>query len=180
MLRSRLLHAVVVVTLLAIPLLLLGDRALAIQDSEDKVWFGPVGIGVGEAARINVYGIGNPDVIGNPNETPWTFVVRVFNRQGAVVQGGSLRVATGAIGSFEIIGNPDERTGISVPAAVRRTLRAEIVGFNPQPDPPGKYAATFEVYNVLTGRTSILLGGPDTLPAGLLVPPPGAIGGGER
>lgn len=106
--------------------------------------------------------------------------MRVFNRQGAVVQGGSFQVAPGAIGSFEIIGNPDERTGIAVPTAVRRTLRAEIVGFNPQPDPPGKYAATFEVYSLLTGRTSILLGGPDTLPAEILVPPAGAIGGGQR
>jgi hypothetical protein len=32
-------------------LLLFGERALAIQDSEDKVLFGPVGIGVGEGAR---------------------------------------------------------------------------------------------------------------------------------
>ena len=174
MLRSRLLHAAAVVALLAIPLMLFGDRALAIQDSEDKVWFGPVGIATGEGARINVYGIGNPDI------TPWTFVIRIFDRQGTVVQGGSLQVATGAIGSFEIIGNPNERIGISVPAAARRTLRAEVVGFNPQPDPPGKYAVTFEVYSLLTGRTSILLGGPDTLPAALLVPPPGTIGGAER
>ena len=48
----------------------------------------------------------------------------------------------------------------------RRTFRAEIVGFNPQPDPPGKWAATLEVVDRLSGRTSILLGGPDTLPAG--------------
>ncbi len=54
----------------------------------------------------------------------------------------------------------------------RRTLRAEIVGFNPQPDPPGKYAATLEVYSQLTGHTSLLIGNPDTLPPvpGIVVP----------
>ena len=51
-------------------------------------------------------------------------------------------------------------------------MRAEIVGFNPQPDPPGKYAATLEVYSLLTGHTSLLIGGPDTLPPvpGIVVP----------
>ena len=47
---------------------------------------------------------------------------------------------------------------------------AEIVGFNPQPDPPGRYTATFEVYSLVTGYTSILLGGPDTLPPPGIVP----------
>ena len=53
-------------------------------------------------------------------------------------------------------------------------FRAEIVGFNPQPDPPGKWAVTLEVVDRLTGRTSLLLGGPDTLPAAQIVTPPGA------
>jgi hypothetical protein len=158
MLRSRWIHAVVGVAALATPLFLLGDRAHAIQDSEDKVWFGPVGIAVGEGARLNV------STIGNPNDAPWTFVVRVFNRQGTVVQSGKFQVAPGAIGSFVITGTPDEGTGIAA-LPVRRTLRAEIVGFNPQPDPPGQYLATMEVYNLLTGRTSIFVGNPDTVPA---------------
>jgi hypothetical protein len=164
MVRSRLIHALVAVALLAAPLLLFGDRALAIQDSEDKVWFGPVGLAVGDGARINVVAIGNPDIIGNPDEAPWTFVMRVFDRQGRVVQSERLDVARGVIGSFEIIGNPNERPGISA-LAVRRTLRAEIVGFNPQPDPPGQYMATMEIYNVLNGRTSIFIGNPDVVPA---------------
>jgi hypothetical protein len=156
--RSRLLHVVIVVGLLATALFLVGDRALAIQDSEDKVLFGPFGLGTGEGARISVY------AIGNPNDAPWAFVARVFNRQGAVVQEAKFQVAPGAIGSFEIIGNPNERTSISA-VAVRQTLRAEIVGFNPQPDPPGKYAATLEVYSLLSGRTSLFIGNPDILPA---------------
>jgi hypothetical protein len=57
----------------------------------------------------------------------------------------------------------------------RRTLRAEIVVLQPPPEPdkPDKYAATFEVYSLVTGHTSLLLGGPDTLPAAQIVEPPG-------
>jgi hypothetical protein len=163
MLRSRRLHAVIVLALLAAPLLVFSDRAFAIQDSEDKVWFGPVGLGLGQGARISVY------TIGDPNERPWEFAVRVFNRRGEAVQERKFQVDAGAIASLEIdpAAFPADRLG-------RRTLRAEIVGFNPQPDPPGKYAVTFEVYSQVTGHTSILLGGPDTLPAAQIVTPPGS------
>ena len=175
MLRSRLIHGFTIVALLATPLFLFGKRALAVQDSEDKVLFGPISLATGEGARINVYTVGNPDT------APWTFVVRVFNRQGAIVQGGKFQVAPGAIGSFEISSKADERTALAA-LPVRQTLRAEIVGLQPPPDgdqpPPDpesvqKYAATLEVYNLLTGRTSILLGGPDTLPAATHVLTPG-------
>ena len=126
-----------------------------------RVLFGPVGIGVGQAARVNVY------AIGNPNESPWLFIVRIFSRTGELVREGKFEVAPGAIGSFDInLG----AGGISVPDRLgRRTIRAEIVGFNPQPDPPGKYVATLEVYSSLTGHTSILIGNPDEIPA---QPPP--------
>ena len=46
-----------------------------------------------------------------------------------------------------------------------RDFAAEIVGSNPQPDPPGKWAATLEVVDRLLRRTSILIGDPDILPA---------------
>jgi hypothetical protein len=170
-------------------LLLFADRVLAVQDSEDKVLFGPIGIGVGEGARLNV------SAIGNPNEAPWTFVVRIFNRNGAVVQAGKFQVAPGAIGSFEIIGNPDERPGISV-LPLRRTIRAEIVGIQPPPEPdqpppdpdspppdpdrPGQYVATLEVYNLLNGRTSILIGNPDVVPARQSPPPEPDVPGVNR
>ena len=164
MLRSRLVQTFVVLALLGAPLFLFSQRALAIQDSEDKVWFGPVGITPGERALVNIYAIGNPNEVGNPNETPWLFLVRVFDPRGALVQEQKLQLAAGAIGSVALAVQEDMNT--TVPRLGRRTFRAEIVGFNPQPDPPGKWAATLEIVDRLTGRTSILLGGPDTLPAG--------------
>ena len=162
MLRSRLVRATTALALLVIPLTFFTGRGLAVVGPEYRVLFGPVAVGVGQGARVNVYAIGNPD------ESPWEFGVRIFNPRGEVVQERRFRVAPGAIGSFEInIGNPDvfpmDRLG-------RRTLRAEIVGFNPQPDPPGRYTATFEIYSLVTGYTSILLGGPDTLPPPGIVP----------
>jgi hypothetical protein len=172
MLRSRLVHAFVVIALLAAPLFLFSPRALAIQDSEDKVWFGPVGITPGQRALVNIYAIGNPDTIGNPDITPWNFVVRVFDRRGGLVQERRLQLAAGVIGSLEVaVTDPEDL--IATPLS-RRTFRAEIVGFNPQPDPPGKWAVTLEVVDRLTGRTSLLLGGPDTLPAAQVVTPPGS------
>ena len=166
MFRSRLVRVLVVVALLATPLVLFSDRALAIQDSEDKVWFGPVTVGAGQGARINVYGIGNPD------ESPWEFGVRIYNRRGEVTQERKFQIAPGVIASFEVnMGDsdifPSDRLG-------RRTMRAEIVGFNPQPDPPGKYAATMEVYSQVTGHTSLFIGNPDILPAAQIINPPGS------
>jgi hypothetical protein len=153
-------------------LFLFGDRAVAIQDSEDKVWFGPVGITPGERALVNVYAIGNPNEIGDPDITPWDFVVRVFDRRGVLIQERRLRLAPGAIGSVELAIQDEEYAGI-VPSLARRTFRAEIVGFNPQPDPPGKWAATLEVITRSTGRTSLALGGIDVLPRAQILPPPG-------
>ena len=163
MLRSRRTHALLALAL-SVPLFMFGDRVLAIQDSEDKVWFGPVGITPGERALVNVYAVGNPNDVGNPNEIPWTFVVKVFDPRGKLVQEQKLQLVTGVIGSV-VVAIQDEEYIPGVRLS-RRTFRAEIVGFNPQPDPPGKWAATLEVVDRLTGRTSILLGGPDTLPAG--------------
>ena len=170
MLRSRLARATVVLALLAIPLSLFGGRALAVVGPEYKVLFGPIGVGVGQGVRINVYTTGTTRTAGIAVPDPrWEFTVKIFNTRGVVVQERRFRAATGAIASSEVnIGDPDifpaDRLG-------RRTLRAEIVGISPPPDPdqpppePDKYAATLEVYSLVTGHTSILLGGPDTLPA---------------
>ena len=163
MLRSRRTHALAFLALLAAPLFLFGDRALAVQDPDYKVLFGPFGIASGQRALVNVYAVGNPNEIGNPNDTPWDFVVRVFDRRGAIIQQQRLQLARGVIGSVELLVQDEEN--ITVPRLSRRTFRAEIVGFNPQPDPPGKWAVTLEVIDRLSGRTSLLLGGPDTLPA---------------
>ena len=169
--HSRWIRFTAALALCGLALLQFGDRAVAIQDSEDKVWFGPVGITPGERALVNIYSVGNPDTIGNPNERPWTFVVRVFNRRGQVVQERRLQLATGTIGSVEVAVQDEEYAG-TVPSLGRRTFRAEIVGFNPQPDPPGKWAATLEVVNRSTGATSLVLSGIDVLRAVQIVPAP--------
>lgn len=166
---SRSIRASAVFMVFGLGLFLYGDRAMAIQDSEDKVWFGPIGITPGERALVNIYAIGNPNEVGNPNDTPWDFVVRVFDRRGTLIQERPLQLAPGVIGSVELAVQ-DERNLILTPLS-RRTFRAEIVGFNPQPDPPGKWAVTLEVVDRVTGRTSLMIGNPDTLPAESLVPP---------
>jgi hypothetical protein len=146
------------VALALVAMLESGDRVLALADSE-TVLFGPIGVAGHEAVRVNV------SAVGNPNEAPWEFVVRIFNRNGDLVRESRLELAPGRTGSVMVgVGNPDI---FPLETLGRRTLRAEVVGFNPQPDPPGHYLATLEVFSRLTGATSILLGGPDTIPAGL-------------
>jgi hypothetical protein len=156
MFHSRLIRSFGLVALVVVAMLGVADRVLALADSE-KVLFGPVSVAQGEGVRLNVSAVGNPDT------APWSFLVRIFNRRGALVVERRLELPPGVTGSIDVyVWNPGD-----FPAETlgRRTLRAEIVGFNPQPDPPGAYTATLEVFNLRTGRTSILLGGPDTLPA---------------
>jgi len=169
-LHSRWIRVTAACLVLALALFRFGDGAMAIQDSEDKVWFGPIGITPGERALVNIYAIGNPDRIGDPDITPWEFVVRAFDRRGVLIQERPLRLAPGVIGTVELAVQDEASLATALPLS-RRTFRAEIVGFNPQPDPPGKWTATLEVVNRLTGRTSLLLGGPDTLPAAQIVSP---------
>jgi hypothetical protein len=157
--RSRLIPSVLALALIA-PLCMFGGRAFAIQDSEDTVRFGPVGITPGERAVVNIHAIGAAGEVGGANDVPWTFVVRVFDSRGTLVQQRTLRLARGVIASVPLA-IQEEATA---PPLRRRTFRAEIVAFNPQPDPPAPWAATLEVIDRLTERTSILLGGPDTMP----------------
>lgn len=119
----------------------------------DIALFGPVGITRGQVLRLNVSGIGNP------NDMPWTFQVRVLDTAGDLVIERRLELRPGATGFVDIrFGD-----GQAPPQTARRTLRAEIVGFNPQPDPPHEWVTTLEVIDLLTGRTTLLLGGPDTV-----------------
>lgn len=178
MLRSRPVGALLALAL-CVPLVMFGNRVFAVQDSEDKVWFGPVGITPGERALVNIYAIGNPDTVGNPDIIPWNFVVRVFDRRGTLVQERPLQLAPGVIGSVELLVQDEEN--LTVSRLGRRTFRAEIVGFNPQPDPPGKWAVTLEVVDRFTGRTNLFIGNPDILPGAQIVTPPGGqLEGGPR
>ena len=70
-----------------------------------------------------------------------------------------LQLRPGVSGSVDVRVGED---GVPPDMNSRRTLRAEIVGFNPQPDPPGDWFTTLEVIDAQTGRSTILLGGPDT------------------
>ena len=149
MFHPRMLRNSALIALVAAVMLGSGDRAGAIQTTQGAVLLGPIGVAKNEAVRVNVYGIGDL------NDIPWEFVVRIFNTRGDIGVERRLTVAPGVTRSIDVnIGNPDI---FPVETLGRRTLRAEIVGFNPQPDPPG-FAATLETFNVRTGVTGILLG----------------------
>ena len=148
-----------------------GDRALAIQDSEDKVWFGPVGLGVGQAPRrVNVYAIGNPDPDRQPNDRPWEFTVRIFNRQGTAVHERRFRLATGVTGSVDFAIRRGELSArASRPPDVARgdrRLQSAAGSARPVRDDARGLQPGDRTYD-------LLLGGPDALPAATVVPPGG-------
>ncbi len=91
MFRSRFVHAATVVAVLITGWFVLDDRALAIQDSEDKVWFGPVGFGIGQGVRINVYTTGTPATGGIAvPDTRWEFDVKDIQCAGCRGSGTSV------------------------------------------------------------------------------------------
>ena len=53
---SKCFRVTAAIALLGVALIYSADRAAAIQDSEDKVWFGPVGITVNGEARPPTWG----------------------------------------------------------------------------------------------------------------------------
>ena len=113
-----------------------------------QLLLGPIGVATNEALRLNI------SAIGDEEHAPWDFVVRVVNTRGEVGVERRFTVAPGVTRSLEVdIGNPDIFPGETLGL---RTLRAEIVGFNPQPDPPG-FAATLETFNIRTGNAGIVL-----------------------
>jgi hypothetical protein len=150
MLRSRRFHAVIMVALLAAPVFLFGDRALAIQDSEDKVWFGPIGIGVGQGARVftrlatggSAMGVRRADL-------------QPARRGGA---GAQFQVAPGAIGSF---GSTSRRQRIPHRPVGPPDNAGRDCGIQSAAGSARQVCRDAEVYSQLTGHTSLLLGGPD-------------------
>ena len=60
--RSRWPRRIALLLLVGAALGSLGDRALAVQGGA-KVLFGPIGVARHEGVRMNVYAIGNPDII---------------------------------------------------------------------------------------------------------------------
>jgi hypothetical protein len=150
--RWRAARALVLAALTIGAVLWVSPSLLAIR-SGDIALFGPVGITRGQMLRLNVSGIGNP------NDMPWTFHARVLDAAGAVVVERRLELRPGVTGFVDVRFGE----GQAAPQTARRVLRAEIVGFDPQPEPPRVWVATLEVIDLLTGRTTVLLGGPDTV-----------------
>ena len=146
--HPRLLRHAALVALLATAMFSSAGRASTTQGTEGTVRLGPVGVAQDEALRLTVYAAETVHV-------PWDFVVRIFNTRGEVALERRFTLAPGVTRSVDVnIGNPDL---FPVETLGRRTLRAEIKGFNPQPDPPGKFVATLETYSIRTGATGIVL-----------------------
>lgn len=97
----------------------------------------------------------------NPNETsPLILELRFYDDRGVVVTQSRVNLMPGQVGFLELSHRELGRSG-------RVAIRAEVIGFNPQPDPPG-WVVTLEIYDNLTGRTTLFVGDKDFL----AIPPP--------
>lgn len=139
---------------LAFALAFLSAPAHAVRDGE-KALIGPFGATTGEVVRVSVHPVVNSHTL------PWEFVIFFFDVSGQKFREFRLQQEPGTIGFAEVFIRDEDN--LPADPLGRRTLRVEIVGFNPQPDPPGVWSATVELVNARTGRTAVFLGGPDTV-----------------
>jgi hypothetical protein len=128
--------------------------------------FGPFGVTRRQVARLNVANA----TIGNPNEGPACEVDLAFlDADGHTMMRVHKTVAAGASAFLDFTPPPERdapATGIAVVPS-RRTLRG-LVLVQPPPErdaPAPTCVTTLEVFDAATGRTHVLLGGPDTVPA---------------
>jgi hypothetical protein len=109
---------------------------------------GLIGFGEEEAARLNLVSLGGPDM------RPWRLKITVFDALGKVVKQSDVEIPPGQsssmyVGFQEVEEMPREAR---VP---RKQFRLELVGFNPQPDPPG-VVVNLEIFSVKTGATRFI------------------------
>ena len=127
--------------------------------------FGPFGVARRQVARLNVANA----TIGNPNERPACEVDLAFlDAHGHTMTRVHKTVAAGASAFLDFSPPPEpDAEAASVRVARRQTLRA-LVLVQPPPDPDAPAptcVSTLEVFDAATGRTQVMLGGPDTVPA---------------
>jgi len=129
--------------------------------------FGPFGVAHGQVARLNVANA----TIGNPDVRPTCEVDLAFlDSRGRTLTRVRKTVAAGASAFLDLDFSPPpepdaEAVGIRITS--RQTLRA-LVLVQPPPEPEAPVATcvtTLEVFDAATGRTQVMLGGPDTVPA---------------
>jgi hypothetical protein len=118
--------------------------------------FGPLGLTKGDTARLSI--AANPP----DGERPCDVEVTFYDARGGVVGASRLNVSPGESRFADV--SFDQVTSNPPDGDKRRTLRATAVLVNPpDPDAPA-CVATLEVFD-RTGKTQIILGGPDTLPS---------------
>jgi hypothetical protein len=110
---------------------------------------GRLAIAAFQSARLKVVTVGNPDTL------PVAVEMKFYEATGAQLAQSRVSLLPGQSGFLELSHRQLGRAG-------RMPIRVEVVGFNPQPDPPGR-GATLEVYDNLTGRTMLFIGDSDFL-----------------
>lgn len=129
----------------------------AISDEEGKLHTGMFGLAPQQTARLNLVHIGDP----NENPAPCAAEMVFYDGFGNRLAQSRVQLRAGESALLDLQHQQLGRAG-------RVQVRAEWVGFNPQPDPPGrrfgKCLGTAEVFDDVTGKTTLVIGNPEDLP----------------
>jgi hypothetical protein len=149
----------------------LGGAALLAQTNMPVVvkTTGMVGLAEDQTARLNLL---NPGVVPGATAAVCTANVSFIDATGTVVKTATVSVAPGTSGGL----NLDSQADLNLVVGARREIRAVITlpGVVPPPSPATasssiveacKLIPTLEVFDTLTGRTLVVLGRAETVPA---------------
>jgi hypothetical protein len=106
---------------------------------------GMLAIAALQTARLNALSIRD-----RTETAPLDLELRFYDGQGTALARSRVSLMPGQSGFLELPHRELGRNG-------RVPIRAEVVAFNPQPDPPG-WVVTLEIYDNLTGRTTLFIG----------------------
>jgi hypothetical protein len=123
---------------------------------------GPIGLASGETFRVNVTGIGDPHIFGpgTPVLQDCRGEVLFKGAAGNVLARHGYFVPAGTSG-FVDLRNPTDVTDETAPGG-RVAVKAIIINYRPEIGdlPRPKCAMSFEIFDAMTGRSSLFIGSP--------------------
>lgn len=135
-----------------ISFLFLVSIAASAQTNPRVQTFGTVGIAAGQTARLNVVNVGGE------GQAAQCLVSMIFlDDQGALLKTNTFAVQPGRSVSLDLVADTDLGLGTNTRRQIRAVLAQIPAVAPPETAPTCVLAPTLEIFDQLTGRTSILM-----------------------
>ena len=124
---------------------------------------GIVGLAQGQTARFNVLNAG-PSVPSATTAVPPACVaaLKYYDAAGTLLKSSTVAVAPGTAGYLDLFSDVDLAIAVGLRREIRATVSVLLVpAATPQaiPEPVCKLVGTLEIFDALSGRTEVVLGG---------------------